>query len=85
MAYVKLDDLITWAYWTWCFSFDDLDSDLYDVLKLALNDGITFIGIDLGSGKVISLLEYDLCDLVDELKPYVMQVLDEIKNYDENL
>ncbi len=84
MTYIKLDDLIAWAYWTWCFSFDDLEGDLYEVLRLALNDGISVIGIDLGSNKVINLTEHNLTDIVDYLKPYAEQALEIVKTYTEN-
>ncbi len=84
MMYIKLDDLISWAYWTWCFTFEDLEGDLYDVLQLAIKDGINFVGIDLGSNKVISLTEYSLSDIVDYLKPYVEETLENIKTYTEN-
>jgi hypothetical protein len=74
---MKLYDVIALAYWTWCFSFEDIQSDLMDVLKLIVKDGISAIGID--PHKVIYLHEYDLVDVVDILSDYVVDILQEIK------
>ncbi len=76
MAYVRLEDLITWAVYTWCFDFTNIEEDLYDVITLALKEGINQIG--LANGKVIYLTEHDINDVVDYLVPYVEAFLEEI-------
>jgi hypothetical protein len=77
--YVKLYDLIVHSYYTWCFSFEDIQSDLMDILNLLIRDGISTIVVDLGSKKVINITEHDLNDVVDYLEPYVIDILQEIK------
>ena len=81
--YMRLYDLITLAYWTWCFSFEDIQSDMIDVLKIIVKDGINAIGID--PHKVIYLHEYDLVDVVEYLEPYVKEILEEIKENEDDV
>jgi hypothetical protein len=80
MEYIRLEDLIAWAIYTWGFSFSDIEEDLYDVLRIALKNGIDVIGIDLGSNKVVYLSEYDLTDVVDYLVKYVEEILESINS-----
>jgi hypothetical protein len=75
--YVKFRDLIEYAYWTWNFSFDDVQTDLIDILQLAIKDGINAIG--LPNDKVVYLTEFDLLDMVDYLSDYVYDILHDIK------
>jgi len=78
MTYVRLRDLIEFAYYTWCFSFEDLEGDLSDVLKLAIKEGINEIGLD--NGKVIYLGEYDLDDITEYLTDEVRDILQDIEH-----
>jgi hypothetical protein len=78
--YIRLYDLIVYAYCTWNFSFEDIQSDLIDIVKLAIEDGVTQIG--LSAEKVVYINEYDLIDLVDYLEPHVIDILQEIQDYD---
>jgi len=82
--YVRLKDLIEFAYYTWCFDFRELESDLRDVLELAIREGINEIGLD--NGNVIYLGEHDLVDVVEFLSSKVETILEELREeYDEEI
>jgi hypothetical protein len=83
--YVRLYDLITFAYYTWCFDFRELESDLRDMLELAIRDGVNCIG--LGNGKIVYLGEHDLNDVVELLSSKVEAILEELREeeYEETL
>ncbi len=76
MRYIRLYDLVVWSLYTWCFDFTNIEEDLYDVVKLMLEEDVNQIG--LPNGKVIYLTEHDINDVVDYLVPYVKAILEEI-------
>lgn len=79
MDYIKLEDLIEWAYFTWCFNFKDVEQDLREILELIEKDGITHIG--LANGKVIYLNEWDKNDLAEYLSDKVKDIVQAIEDY----
>ena len=78
---VRLNDLISFAYYTLCYDFNDLESDLIEVLQLAVvRSGINSIRLEDGE---VYLSEHDLVDVVEYLSNKVEAILEELREKEE--